>query len=93
MPSGHGKQPNTVALITNEFTKAAKQLHAQNAERILGEFAWCEATDGDVLGCLGHAEKDEGGRQHRITRKEIENRRVLAKFTRHMRAEALTHSL
>lgn len=42
----------------NDFTIRAKQRHAENAERILGEFAKSEESGGDFLGWLDEIEKD-----------------------------------
>jgi len=59
--NSHGQQPNTTIPVANDFTKAAQQRHAKNAERILGEFARSEAAGGYFLGWLGDAEEKDGG--------------------------------
>jgi len=48
--SGSERQPNTATTVTNQFTIRVMQRHAENANRISGEFARSEATDGDFLG-------------------------------------------
>ncbi|KIM21395.1 hypothetical protein M408DRAFT_333476 [Serendipita vermifera MAFF 305830] len=51
-------QKSTIITDTSDFTTGAKQRHAENAERILGEFAKSEEGSGDFLGWLDDAEKE-----------------------------------
>ena len=57
-PSTESRQQSTVPTTPNDFTKGARQRHAENAERILGEFARSEEPGGDFLGWLEDAEHD-----------------------------------
>lgn len=63
------QQPNTATRVTNEFTMGARQRHAENANRILGEFARSEeGVGGDFLGWLDDAEQQADGTE------DVENR-------------------